>query len=109
MKGNTQSIPAANSTKYNYFDYLGLRFSSFSVDNFANALALAAEKKYEQAPMTFTSWDYEGIKSFVSKNYYAIIEKANQKLGKEVIAANGGISFTYKETHKMFSLKIVYK
>ncbi len=109
IKDNTQSIPVANATKYNYFDYLGLRFSSVSVDNFAKALALAAEKKYEQAPMSFTSWDYSALTSFLSKNYYEIIEKANKKLGKEVISASGGISFTYNESHKMLSLKIVYK
>ncbi len=109
IKGNNHAIPSATATKYNYFDYLGLRFSALSVDDFAKALAYAAQNKYEQASMTFTSWDYSALTAFISKNYFEIIDSANKKLGKEVIAASGSISFTYKETHKMFSLKIVYK
>ena len=106
---NSLPIPSANATKYNYFDHLGLRFSGYTVDNFAKALAYAADKKYEQASMTFTSWDFAAIKDFLSKNYFDIIAKANGKLGKEVIASSSNISFTYKESHKMFALKIVYK
>ena len=109
IKGNNHTIPAATATKYNYFDYLGLKFSSFTVDNIAKGIAAAAEKKYEYAPMVFTNWDLTGLKNFLSKNYYDIIAAANSKLGKEVVAASGGISFTYKESHKVFGYKIVYK
>ncbi|MBQ8868213.1 MAG: hypothetical protein IJ027_00650 [Oscillospiraceae bacterium] len=108
IKDNNHSIPGATSTKYNYFDYLGLRFSNYSVDNFAKAIVYAARNNYDKASMTFTEWDYSALSSFLSKNYYSIIDEANKLLGKEMIDASG-ISFTRKDTHNMFSLKIVYK
>ncbi len=109
IKDNNHSIPSATATKYNYFDYLGLRFAELSVDNFAKAVAYAARNKYEQAPMAFTNWDYSAITSYLSKNYFAIIDEANNKLGKEIVAASQNIEFRKKESHKTFSLKIVYK
>ncbi|MBQ7799054.1 MAG: hypothetical protein IJ370_01030 [Oscillospiraceae bacterium] len=109
IKGNNHIIPAATATKYNYFDHLGLRFSSYTVDGFASALAYAARNKYEQASMAFTNWDISAISSFLSKNYFAIIDAANNKLGKEVIASSNNINFRKKESHKTFSLTIVYK
>ncbi len=109
IKDNNHSIPSATATKYNYFDYLGLRFRELSVENFAKAVAYAARNKYDQAAMTFTSWDYSALTGFLSKNYFAIIDKANSILGKEVVAASQSIGFRQKESHKSFSLKIVYK
>ncbi len=109
IKGNNHSVPAATATKYNYFDYLGMRFGELSVDNFANAVAYAARNKYEQASMAFTNWDISAISSFLSKNYFAIIDEANKKMGKEVIASSQNINFRKKESHRTFSLIIVYK
>ena len=108
IKDNNHSIPSATATKYNYFDYLGLRFSSYSVDNFAKAIAYAARNKYDKASMTFTEWNFSALSNFISQNYYAIIDEANKLLGKEMIEPSG-ISYTKKDTHNMFSLKIVYK
>lgn len=105
---NSHSIPAANSTKYNFFRYYGLKFNELSVNNFAKAFAFAAKNKYEYAYLAFNGCDLSNVGKYLGSNYRAIASGANDILGKEVLKSVGSILYFNNTDFNLLSVKLSY-
>jgi hypothetical protein len=106
IKNNYYPIPSAKADKYNFFKFFGIEFSSVDINNAAKAIAFAKKNGIEYAELKVKSGKASDIQSFMQKNYYKVIEKANEYLPYHKISTSGSYSQSIDETHKIYFIKI---
>ena len=110
INSNPYVIPKANGTKYNFFKYYGLEFSSLSTENFAKAYAFAAKNSYKYAELKFTKDSLlDASSQFIMNNGNTIVKKANDLLSKKVLVNSGYVTFMKNQNHKILSIAVEYK
>ncbi|MBE6788612.1 MAG: hypothetical protein E7539_03000 [Ruminococcaceae bacterium] len=110
ISGNIVSVPSATATKYNFFNYYGLKVSSLTVDNFAKTFVFAANNSYKYASIKFAdNISLNDAKAFLSKNYKAIVTKANSNMGKEVFKVTSRFSYMENPTFNTLFIALSYK
>jgi len=106
IEHNFYPIPKANSNKYNFFNFFGLKFNSLNIDNLAKSMAFAATNNLSFSHGHFSSFNENEVGDFLVDNYYDIINKSNEYLGVNKIKANGKVDFI--SNNPFLSVKISY-
>lgn len=107
--GNITDIPKATSSKYNFFKYYGLEYSSINDDVFVNSISFSLKNGYKYAYFKFANNTPSNAVDHYLKNSKTIAAIVNGKGFNKQIVAGGSVSYSQNKTKNILNLELRYK
>lgn len=108
IQDNIVDIPKATATKYNFYKYYGLEFSSINNNAFINSISFSMKNGYDCAYFKFTkNTPSEAVKYYLNNGGAIAAAVNNNRLGKKIIFA-GKVSYSQNKDKNILNLDLKY-
>ncbi len=106
---NLVDVPKATATKYNFFKYYGLEFSSISNDIFVNSISFSMKNGYNYAYFKFTNNTPSEAVDYYLKNSRTVAAIVNNNRFNKKIVTGGSVSYSQNKQKNILNLELKYQ
>lgn len=106
ISGNVYSIPKADNSKYNFFNYYGLKAKKLDTASFAKSMVFSVNNGYSYAHILLENVSMDDAMDYVVPNYKNIVDAANKTLGYKKIVMGKTISYSQNTRKNILSIKL---
>lgn len=109
IQDNIVDIPKATATKYNFFKYYGLEFSSVNDEAFVNSISFSMKNGYNYAYFKFTNNTLADAISHYRDNLKTIAAIVNNNRFEKKLVSGGSFNYSQNKQKNILNLELKYK